>query len=72
MNEEEAFWVLCAICEDFLPDYYHRSLVGTVYCQYVLFILSTGSIADQKVFDYLVSAFLPGIHNILLSINPPF
>ena len=28
MTEEETFWVLVSICEDFVKDYYHRSLVG--------------------------------------------
>ena len=28
MREEDAFWVMSAICEDLARDIYHRSLVG--------------------------------------------
>jgi len=36
------------ICEEFFPEYYHRSLVGTI--------------VDQNIFEYLVEEFLPELH----------
>ncbi|KAG0240330.1 TBC1 domain member 9B [Actinomortierella wolfii] len=44
-NEEDTFWLLTALCEQLLPDYYSKTLVGVL--------------VDQKVFDSLVSTTLP-------------
>lgn len=47
MSEEEAFWTLAAICEDYVPDYYTAKLQ------------LLGSIVDQQIFALLVEKNLP-------------
>ncbi|KAG0257576.1 TBC1 domain member 9 [Actinomortierella ambigua] len=44
-NEEDTFWLLTTLCEQLLPDYYSKTLVGVL--------------VDQRVFDSLVSTTLP-------------
>lgn len=55
MSEEEAFWLLCTICEDIVPDYYNKQLLG--------------SIIDQQIFTQLVSIYLPEIDEHLKKVN---
>mmetsp|Transcript_1075 Transcript_1075/g.3320 ORF Transcript_1075/g.3320 Transcript_1075/m.3320 type:complete len:911 (+) Transcript_1075:270-3002(+) len=45
MSEESAFFCLSVICEDLVPHYYHRSMMG-VMC-------------DQQILEYLTSTCLP-------------
>jgi len=50
-EEEDAFWMMCAIVEDLLPgQYYSVSLYGVQ--------------VDIRVFRYLIEQHLPNIHNL--------
>eukprot|EP00013_Stygamoeba_regulata_P013224 CAMPEP_0177688730 /NCGR_PEP_ID=MMETSP0447-20121125/34805_1 /TAXON_ID=0 /ORGANISM="Stygamoeba regulata, Strain BSH-02190019" /LENGTH=1131 /DNA_ID=CAMNT_0019199033 /DNA_START=238 /DNA_END=3633 /DNA_ORIENTATION=+ len=56
-NEEDAFWVFTVIVENHLPDYFHRSLIGTM--------------VDQGAFDELLRQVLPKLQSKFDEISFP-
>ncbi|XP_052872523.1 TBC1 domain family member 9 [Anopheles cruzii] len=47
-DEEDAFWILCCLCESLLPDYYNDRVVGAQI--------------DQGLLDELIAGQLPSLH----------
>jgi TBC1 domain family member 8/9 len=45
LDEEQAFWLLCTICERLLPNYYSNTMFA--------------AIIDQKVFEVLAQNYMP-------------
>ncbi len=51
MEEEEAFWLLCTLAEEIVPEYYNKALLG--------------SIVDQTIFITLVQHNIVHVYNHL-------
>ncbi|KAL5267016.1 hypothetical protein ACHWQZ_G004158 [Mnemiopsis leidyi] len=54
-SEEESFWLLVAVVERLLPDYYNKKVVG--------------AIVDQNVFEILLKENLPELHKHLANLG---
>lgn len=54
MDEGEAFFLLCTIVEDILPNYYSKTMIG--------------SLVDVQVFDILVQRYQPNIYKAITDV----
>ncbi|XP_040179753.1 TBC1 domain family member 8B [Rana temporaria] len=54
-KEEEAFWLLVAVCERMLPDYFNRRIIG--------------ALVDQAVFEELIRDYLPQLTDHMMDMT---
>ncbi len=51
MSEEEAFWLLCTVAEDIVPEYYNKTLLGSTVDQYIFNSLVQNNL--KEVYEHL-------------------